>query len=194
DALLPALVDAAAKTPEPEQTAIRLLDLIEHVAQRSAYLAFLAEYPEILARVSRIVGASPWASQYLCQYPLLLDSLIEWHSLMSPLDLASHARNLHDELDASLLPDGKPDVEQQMNLMRDLQRQISFHLLAQDLAGVLTVEQLADQLSGLADMLLEETLRRVWPLVQPRGTPVDALPPPRFAIIAYGKLGGKELG
>src|SRR5690606_30631846 len=92
-ALLPALVDAAAKTPEPQQTAIRLLDLIEHVAQRSAYLALLAEYPEILARVSRIVGASPWASQYLCQYPLLLDSLIEWHSLMSPLDLAAHANS-----------------------------------------------------------------------------------------------------
>ena len=195
DALLPALVDAAAKTPEPEQTAVRLLDLIEHIAQRSAYLALLAEYPEILARVSRIVGASPWASQYLCQYPLLLDSLIEWHSLMSPLDLAAHARNLHDELDASVLPDGKPDVEQQMNLMRDLQRQLSFQLLAQDLAGVLTVEQLADQLSGLADMLLEETLHRVWPLIQPRGAPAGGtLPPPRFAIIAYGKLGGKELG
>ena len=195
DALLPALIDVASNTPEPEQTAIRLLDLIEHIAQRSAYLALLAEYPEILARVSRIVGASPWAAQYLCQYPLLLDSLIEWHSLMSPLDLASYAQNLHDELDATVLPDGKPDVEQQMNLMRDIQRQISFQLLAQDLAGVLTVEQLADQLSGLADMLLEETLHRVWPLIQPRGTPVaDALPPPRFAIISYGKLGGKELG
>ncbi|WP_397475719.1 bifunctional [glutamate--ammonia ligase]-adenylyl-L-tyrosine phosphorylase/[glutamate--ammonia-ligase] adenylyltransferase [Pusillimonas sp.] len=195
DALLPALINAAANTPDPEQTAIRLLDLIEHIAQRSAYLALLAEYPEILARVSRIVGASPWAAQYLCQYPLLLDSLIEWHSLMSPLDLTTYAQQLHDELDATVLPDGKPDVEQQMNLMRDIQRQISFQLLAQDLAGVLTVEQLADQLSGLADMLLEETLHRVWPLVQPRGAPVaDALPAPRFAIIAYGKLGGKELG
>ena len=195
DALLPAIVDAAAQTPEPEQTAIRLLDLIEHIAQRSAYLALLAEYPEILARVSRIVGASPWASQYLCQYPLLLDSLIEWRSLMSPLDLGLHAQHLHDELDASVLPDGLPDVEQQMNLMRDMQRQISFQLLAQDLAGVLTVERLADQLSGLADMMLEETIHRVWPLIQPKSAPAaDALASPRFAVIAYGKLGGKELG
>lgn len=195
DALLPAIVDAAANTPEPEQTAIRLLDLVEQVAQRSAYLALMAEYPEILARVSRIVGASPWAAQYLCRYPLLLDSLIEWNSLMSPLDLSSYAKNLHDELDATTLPDGSPDVEQQMNLMRDIQRQISFQLLAQDLAGVLTVEQLADQLSALADMLLEETLYRVWPLIQPKSTTAsEALAPPRFAIIAYGKLGGKELG
>ncbi|HUH87333.1 MAG TPA: bifunctional [glutamate--ammonia ligase]-adenylyl-L-tyrosine phosphorylase/[glutamate--ammonia-ligase] adenylyltransferase [Pusillimonas sp.] len=193
DALLPAIIDAAAQSADPEQTAIRLLDLIEHIAQRSAYLALLAEYPEILARVSRIVGASPWASQYLSQYPLLLDSLIEWRSLMSPLDLSAHARHLHDELDASVLPDGGPDVEQQMNLMRDTQRQITFQLLAQDLAGVLTVEQLADQLSALADLMLEETLYRVWPLIQPKGAP-SSVAPPRFAVIAYGKLGGKELG
>lgn len=195
DTLLPAIIDAAANTPDPEQTAIRLLNLIEHIAQRSAYLALLAEYPETLARVARIVGASPWASQYLCQYPLLLDSLIEWRSLMAPLDLAQHAKQMHDELDASVLPDGKPDVEQQMNLMRDLQHQLSFQLLAQDLAGVLTVEQLADQLSGLADMLLEETIQRVWPLIQRKGAATDGpLAPPKFAIIAYGKLGGKELG
>src|SRR5699024_8883123 len=53
---------------------------------------------------------------------------------------------------------------------------------------------------------LEETIHRVWPLVQPRqpaGRPAPAqattipvvdLAPPRFAVIAYGKLGGKELG
>jgi len=195
DALLPAIIAAAAKTPHPEQTAIRLLDLIERIAQRSAYLALLAEYPETLARVARIVGASPWASQYLTQYPLLLDSLIEWHSLMQPLELDQHAHKLHDELDACVLPDGRPDVEQQMNLMRDMQRQISFQLLAQDLAGELSVEKLADQLSGLADMLLAETVQRVWPLVQPKGAAAAApLSPPRFAVIAYGKLGGKELG
>src|SRR3546814_2167646 len=82
-----------------------------------------------------------------------------------------------------------------MNLIRDLQRHLSVQLLAQDLADVQTVEQLADQLSGLADMLLEETIQRVWPLIQRKGAATDGpLAPPKFAIIAYGKLGGKELG
>ena len=194
ETLLPSAVAAAAKTDYPEQTAIRLFDLIEQIAQRSAYLALLAEYPETLARVARIVGASPWASQYLRQYPLLLDGLIEWRSLMTPPDFAQLAQQLHQEMDACVLPNGQPDIEQQMNLMRDQQRQISFQLLAQDLAGELSVEKLADQLSALADMLLAETLHRVWPLVQPKGQSLDTLQPPRFAIIAYGKLGGKELG
>src|SRR5690606_29132715 len=80
-ALLPRLTLAAGQTPDPKGTLLRLLDLVEHIAQRSAYLALLAEYPETLARVARIIGASPWASHFLRQYPLLLDSLIEWRSL-----------------------------------------------------------------------------------------------------------------
>lgn len=193
ETLLPAIISTAAQSAAPATTAFRLLELVEHIAQRSAYLALLAEYPETLARVARIVGASPWASQYLARYPILLDSLIEWRSLLEPPDFADISRQLRSELDACVLPDGRPDVEQQMNLMRDSQHQISFQLLAQDLEGVLTVEQLADRLSALADMLLAETIDRVWPLVQPRGQS-QPLPAPHFAIIAYGKLGGKEIG
>jgi glutamate-ammonia-ligase adenylyltransferase len=200
EALLPLVMNVAAATDNPTQTAIRLLELVEQIAQRSAYLALLAEYPETLARVARIVGASPWASQYLARYPLLLDSLIEWRSLLERPDFNEIELQLQSELDACLLPDGRPDVEQQMNLMRDAQHQITFQLLAQDLEGALSVEELADQLSALADMMLGETLRRVWPLVQARhkqavrGHEAAALKPPRFAIIAYGKLGGKEIG
>jgi len=78
-------------------------------------------------------------------------------------------------------------------MMRDIQRQISFQLLAQDLEGALTVESLGDQLSALADMLLNETLRRVWPLIA-KPDSSGKLPPMKLAIIAYGRLGGKELG
>ena len=194
ETLLPAAIDAASRSDNPPQTAIRLLDLIEQIAQRSAYLALLAEYPETLARVARIVSSSPWASQYLGRYPLLLDSLIEWRSLLEPPNMAQIAEQLHNDLDACLLPDGQPDIEQQMNLMRDVQHQVTFQLLAQDLEGVLSVEKLADQLSALADMLLAETIVRVWPLVQTKGQPRTNLAPPNFAAIAYGKLGGKELG
>lgn len=188
--LLPAVLVAAARTDAPQEAAVRLLDLIEQIAQRSAYLALLAEYPDILARLARIVGASPWAAQYLTQHPLLLDGLIDLRALAEPLDVRQIAQQLRTELDACLLPDGAPDVERQMNLMRDTQRQASFQLLTQDLEGTLSVEALADQLSSLADALLEETLYRVWPMVRREGAPLQ----PHFAIIAYGKLGGKELG
>lgn len=189
ETLLPAALRAARQTSAPLDAAVRLFDLIEKIAQRSAYLALLAEYPDTLARVARMVAASPWAAQYLTQHPLLLDSLIDWRTLFEPLDFTQIARQLTADLDACKLPDGDPDIERQMNLMRDVQRQASFQLLAQDLEGELTVEKLADQLSALADLLLTETIRRAWPLVN---KVPGALP--HFAVIAYGKLGGKELG
>ncbi len=193
DTLLPIALNAARQTGQPMTAALRMLDLIEQVTQRSAYLALLAEYPETLARIARMMAASPWAAQYLIQNPLVLDSLIAWHTLMTPINYEQASASMRADLDACLLPDGTPDVEQQMNLMRDTQRQLSFQLLAQDLEGILSVESLADQLSALADMLLNETLTRVWPLVcKPNGG--QRCPPCRLAIIAYGRLGGKELG
>ncbi len=192
DDLLPLLLRAALSTDSSMATALRLLDLIEAIAQRSAYLALLIEYPETLARVARIMSASPWAAQYVIQNPVVLDSLIDWNTLMEPIDFERVRLNLAADLNACCLADGQPDIEQQMNLMRDLQRQVSFQLLSQDLAGVLSVEALADQLSALADLLLSETMVRVWPLVL--RVPPEQAQAPKFATIAYGKLGGKELG
>lgn len=193
DILLPLALNAAQHTTQPLSAALKLLDLIESVAQRGAYLALLAEYPETLSRIARMMTASPWAAQYVIQHPLVLDSLIAWTTLMEPVDIGRVAAAMHDDLDACVLPDGLFDIEQQMNLMRDTQRQISFQLLAQDLQGVLTVERLADQLSALADMLLQEALVRVWPQVCPPDA-AGCEAEPELAIIAYGRLGGKELG
>jgi glutamate-ammonia-ligase adenylyltransferase len=193
DTLLPIALEAASQTHQPMITALRLLDLIESISQRSAYVALLAEYPETLARIARMMAASPWAAQYLTQNPVVLDSLIAWRALMEPVDYARIETAMRADLDACILTDGSADVEQQMNMMRDIQRQISFQLLAQDLEGVLTVESLGDQLSALADMLLNETLHRVWPLIA-KPDHLGNLPPMKMAIIAYGRLGGKELG
>ncbi|GAA5233867.1 bifunctional [glutamate--ammonia ligase]-adenylyl-L-tyrosine phosphorylase/[glutamate--ammonia-ligase] adenylyltransferase [Verticiella sediminum] len=187
--LLPAALQAAAGTVNPSVTLGRLCDLFEQIAQRRVYLTLLAEYPQALARVARMIGASEWVAQYLTRHPLLLDSLIDWRALMAPPDFGQIRRQLVEALDACVLPDGTPDIERQMNLMRDTQRQVSFHVLAQDLEGQISVEKVGDYLSLLADLMLEQTIARVWCQAAP-----DATEPPRFAVIAYGKLGGKELG
>ena len=191
--LLPLLRNAATETDNPIETNKRVHQIIEQIASRSSYLALLLEYPETINRLAKMAGASPWATHYLSQYPLVLDSLIEWHTLLETPDFIALAEQLRLELDACFLANGKADIERQMNLMRDLQHQISFQLLAQDLTGMLSVESLADQLSALADMLLAETIYRTWPLANPHLHGPN-LPAPHFAVIAYGKLGGKELG
>ena len=53
----------------------------------------------------------------------------------------------------------------------------------------LPLEKLSDHLSELADLVLCEVMRITW-----HGLRTRHCEEPCFAIIAYGKLGGKELG
>jgi [glutamine synthetase] adenylyltransferase / [glutamine synthetase]-adenylyl-L-tyrosine phosphorylase len=183
--LVPMLARAAQATPDPDATLARGLDLVEAIASRAAYLALLAEHPEALERVARMIGASSWAAEFVTRHPLLLDELLDDRVLYAPPDWVSFSRMLKTQLAAA-----RDDTERCMNLLRELHQAQVFRLLAQDLAGLLTVERLADHLSALADLMLEVTLELVWKDL--RGKHLQTAP--HFAVVGYGKLGGKELG
>jgi [glutamine synthetase] adenylyltransferase / [glutamine synthetase]-adenylyl-L-tyrosine phosphorylase len=185
DALIPALARAAAASGDAETTLARALDLVQAIASRAAYLALLAEHPEALERVTRMLAASSWAAQFITRHPLLLDELLDDRLLYAPQDLDGYARTLRAQLEAHA-----GDAELRMNLLRETHQAQVFRLLAQDLAGRLTVERLADHLSALADVTLAIAIDEAWRDL-PRRHREGA---PRFAVIAYGKLGGKELG
>jgi glutamate-ammonia-ligase adenylyltransferase len=184
DALVPALAAAAAQCADPEATLARGLDLIDAVARRAAYLALLAEHPEALERVTRMVAASSWAADFITRHPLLLDELLDDRVLYAPPDWPGFERALRAALDAA-----GGDAERQMNALREQHQAQVFRLLAQDLAGLLSVERLADHLSELADRVIDVALQLVWSQLRERHREA-----PRFAVVGYGKLGGKELG
>ena len=185
DRVVPALARAAQRTPDAEATLVRGVALVEAVASRAAYLALLAEHPEALERVARIIGASSWAAEFITRHPLLLDELLDDRLLYAPLDLPAVKAALQ-----ARLAEQAGDAERRMNILREAHQAQVFRLLAQDLAGLLTVELLADHLSALADLMLEVVIGCAWADL-PRKHRPDA---PRFAVIGYGKLGGKELG
>lgn len=164
----------------------RLLDFFEAIARRSAYLALLTEYPHTLERVIRMMNASGWAATFLTQHPILLDELLDdRNSGVGDMgQLAEVATELDERLNAAA-----GDTERQLDILREAHHAQLFRLLALDLAGELSVERLADHLSLLADTIVGATIRHAWRAVASRHCEV-----PRFAVIAYGKLGGKELG
>ncbi|HVB49771.1 MAG TPA: bifunctional [glutamate--ammonia ligase]-adenylyl-L-tyrosine phosphorylase/[glutamate--ammonia-ligase] adenylyltransferase, partial [Burkholderiales bacterium] len=98
DALVPALAAAAAGTPDPDATLARGLDLIEAIARRAAYLALLAENPDALGRVAKILSASSWAAEFVTRHPLLLDELLDDRVLYAPADWADYERRLRAQL------------------------------------------------------------------------------------------------
>ncbi|MGH8676525.1 MAG: bifunctional [glutamate--ammonia ligase]-adenylyl-L-tyrosine phosphorylase/[glutamate--ammonia-ligase] adenylyltransferase, partial [Burkholderiales bacterium] len=185
DRLVPALARAARSTADPDATLTRGVDLIDAIAGRPAYLALLAVHPEALERVTQMIGASSWAAEFVTRHPLLLDELLDNRLLHGQPDLAAFEAGLR----SALAHAPADDLERGMNILREQHQAQVFRLLAQDLAGLLTVERLADHLSELADRVLGVAIGEAWRQVRTRHR--DS---PRFAVVAYGKLGGKELG
>ena len=186
DAIVPLFLRAAAQCESPTVVMSRLLDLLQTVSGRSAYLALLLEHPPVIPRLVHLVDASAWAADYLTRHPILLDELLDSRALLAEPDWDEWRRDLDAQLAASA-----DDAEGQIDALRHFQHAQTFRLLAQDVDGRLTVERLTDHLSALADLVLAAALRECWRFL-PNS---DAKPAtPRFAIIGYGKLGGKELG
>jgi len=183
-ALLPPALEIIGGQDDPAATLERFAALIQAIARRATYLALLAEYPAALQQLVRLLAASPWAAEILTRQPQLLDELIAPQHLLRVPDWQRRAAQLRDELDAH-----PGDTEAQMDALRRFKQVQTLRLLAQDVAGQLTLEELSDHLSHLADVLLAETLDRCWDGLKTRHRAT-----PRFAIIGYGKLGGKELG
>ncbi|MDY7538506.1 bifunctional [glutamate--ammonia ligase]-adenylyl-L-tyrosine phosphorylase/[glutamate--ammonia-ligase] adenylyltransferase [Undibacterium sp. RTI2.1] len=161
----------------------RLLDFIEAIAKRSAYLALLTEYPYALERVVRMMGASDWAAKFLTRHPILLDSVLDETALHQDVDWDNFSTELQQQLDQH-----QGDTERQMETLREMHHALLFRLLAQDLEGKASVEHLADALSQLADVIVAATIQAAWQTISTRHREQ-----PQFAVIAYGKLGGKEL-
>ncbi|MDR3352136.1 MAG: bifunctional [glutamate--ammonia ligase]-adenylyl-L-tyrosine phosphorylase/[glutamate--ammonia-ligase] adenylyltransferase [Zoogloeaceae bacterium] len=184
DAIGPRLIQLAAATAEPDLALARGLDFFEAIAGRGAYLALLQQYPQALRKVVDILVASSWAAEYLTRHPILLDELLDSRLL----DAATDGQTFRQELEAQLAV-VHGDTERELDVLRELHHAQVFRLLTQDLAGRHSLEQLSDQLSELADIILATTLSRCWEQIAARHRAT-----PAFAIIGYGKLGGKELG
>jgi glutamate-ammonia-ligase adenylyltransferase len=183
DRLIPHLLELAAVSTRPDTTLERVLHVLESIGRRESYLALLVEFPVALQRLVELAAASPWAAQYLARHPVLLDELISPQGLAA-LDWPALGASLRQELN-----DTAGNTERQMDLLRHFKQVQTLRLLAQDLAGGLPLETLSDHLSDLACLILQEVVRLSWEGVRARHRTQ-----PRFSVVGYGKLGGKELG
>ena len=181
--------------PAPAGWLGRLCDLIETIAGRPAYLSLLTEHRAAYEQLLLVLSQAKWAATYLNRHPVVLDELLDGQ-LLEPIDLERWGRHLRQQLDATrneaiVDENGQhpPDVERQMDVIREEHHAAVFRTLAQDLSGLLTVEAVGDQLSGLADQVLAITIDLAW-----QQMPRRHRDKPSFSIIAYGKLGGLELG
>lgn len=171
-----------------EEAAVRLADWMEALLRRESYLAMLLERPAVHQRLLRMLGAAKWPARYLLLHPGVIDELAS-PTLLDERFVPADFETELDQRRRALKASAEDDDETLLNLLRRAHHAEVFRTLARDVEGALTVEQVADDLSALADAVLRITTRWCWERLKKRHREH-----PQFAIIAYGKLGGKELG
>ncbi|MCE2030426.1 bifunctional [glutamate--ammonia ligase]-adenylyl-L-tyrosine phosphorylase/[glutamate--ammonia-ligase] adenylyltransferase [Sessilibacter corallicola] len=172
----------------------RLLPLLEATARRTAYLILMQENPAVLTHLVRLYAASVWISEQITRHPALLEVLIDAPNLHRVPDKQS----LNQELNQALIGIPNDDLEAQMETLRYYRRSHALRVAACELSGALPLMKVSDYLTWLAEAILVQVLELAWnSLTERHGVPCDENGPiadKGFAIIAYGKLGGIELG
>ena len=184
DAVMPHVIAQSAKMANADVTLTRVIDLMESICRRASYLALLAEHAQAMQLLVKLCSSSPWLANYLAQHPILLDELLDTRTLYAVPDFAALRADL-----LARLAEAEGDVERQMDIMRHFKHANVFRFAVQDINGELALETLSDYLSDLACLILNVALEAIWPNVRGKHREV-----PKFAVIGYGKLGGKELG
>jgi [glutamine synthetase] adenylyltransferase / [glutamine synthetase]-adenylyl-L-tyrosine phosphorylase len=170
------------------QAALRFVDWVEPLLRRESYLALLVERPEVLGRLLRLLGLARWPMQYLMRHPGVIDELADERLLHQRFERSVFIADLEGRR-AAWERSGEADEEKLLDTLRHAHHAEVFRTLVRDVEGALGVEQVADDLSALADAVLETTLRWAWRSLRQRHRDT-----PGVAVIAYGKLGGLELG
>ncbi|KNZ33369.1 MAG: glutamate-ammonia-ligase adenylyltransferase [Methylibium sp. NZG] len=168
--------------------ATHFIDWLEPLLRRESYLALLVERPEVQSRLLRLLGLARWPMRYLMRHPGVIDELADERLLHGRFDATAFKSELEDRHEA-WQRSGQADEESLLDTLRRAHHAEVFRTLVRDVEGHITVEQVADDLSALADATLDRALHWAW-----KHFKAGHLPEPRIAVVAYGKLGGKELG
>lgn len=190
--LMPVMLRHAILHQHPERLLERLLSIIKAVMSRTAYIELLAENPGAREQLCKLCMASPWISEQLALHPILLDELIDPQQLYSLPESKDYAAVLQEYL--VRIPE--QDLETQMDALRQAKQALQLKIAAADISGVLELINVSDHLSALAEAIIAEVVALAWQHLtqkhgKPAGTSIDNT---GFAVLAYGKLGGQELG
>jgi len=195
DKLVPLILKEIGSVEQPDITLNRVVDLIKTIERRTSYLALLIENPSALTHLVKLSCASPLITSLLADHPVLFDELLDTRTLYVPPQ--------KDELNAELKKKlGQVDTEELEYCIEQLcifKQANTLRVAAADVTGSLPLMRVSDHLSYIAETVLNAVVEIAWThLVEKHGTPNCLLDGKKcgrgFVVIAYGKLGGIELG
>ncbi len=195
DKLIPRLLKIVGASEYPEIALQRILQLVKTIERRSCYIALMLENPDCLSHLIRLATASPWVASFISRHPPLLDELLDPRTLYVPPTREELETELRKRMDRI----SENDLEIKMEELRIFKQVNTLRVVAADITGVLPLMRVSDHLSYIAETVLSEVLDIAWNhLVKRHGFPKCHMEKESvergFAVVAYGKLGGLELG
>ncbi|TDJ32366.1 MAG: bifunctional [glutamate--ammonia ligase]-adenylyl-L-tyrosine phosphorylase/[glutamate--ammonia-ligase] adenylyltransferase [Gammaproteobacteria bacterium] len=188
DRLMPLLLDQVGLMPDPDLALSRAVGVLKAVLRRSAYLVLLEENAAALAHFVELISKSLFLAEQLARYPVFFDVLLDERNLNALPDTAELVAALHRQLVAAE-PEG---FEKVLDALREFKEHHLFNVATAQVRGTLSLMNVSDYLTVLAEAVLTEATRLAWQQVAEH-LPEFAEPRP-FIVVGYGKLGGIELG
>ena len=192
DKLMPLMFKQLAESKASGEVFSMICQVLSKVISRTAYLELLYENPGALKQLVSLCSHSKWIGEHISRYPILLDELIDPAVLYKPTPLSAYK----DEIRLYFLRIESDDLEQQMEALRQFKQTHQLRIAAADATGVLDVMKVSDHLTALAEAIVEQAVNLAWQQMAQR----FGIPPATddeqkgFAVIAYGKTGGFEVG
>lgn len=184
DRVLPALLQLAAASDQPDLVLRRVLPLLHNILRRTSYLALLDEQPAALQRLANTLARSALLGERLAAYPLLLDELLD---VRVGGDIPDR-KGMHTQCLAALRED---DVEASLDALNEVRQALSFRFALALLDGRMDAGACAQHLAQLADAVVACVLKLAEAELH---SAHGVIPQGRFAVLGYGTLGGEELG
>ena len=191
--LLPKLLFSILQADEPAALLPRIIALLLKILNRTAYLELLAENDLALTQLLRLCGASSMVAKQLSSHPILLDELLVPSHLYHPTPLHEY----RSELRQFMLRIPEEDHEQQLEALRQYKQTQLLRIAAADISGELALMKVSDHLTWVAEAVIDNVVNLAWQqLSDKHGVPHNVVETGEkgFAVVAYGKLGGIELG
>ncbi|WP_105188240.1 bifunctional [glutamate--ammonia ligase]-adenylyl-L-tyrosine phosphorylase/[glutamate--ammonia-ligase] adenylyltransferase [Pseudoalteromonas sp. T1lg48] len=192
DKLMPQVLARLQKISASGEVFALVANVLDKIMSRTTYLELLLENPGALQQLVRLCAHSRWIGEQIAHYPILLDELIDPAELYKPLPLDAYA----NEIRQYFLRIDEQDLELQMEALRQFKQTQQLRIAAADATGVLPLMKVSDHLTALAQAIVEQAVNLAWQQMvarfgRPEGTDDEHK---GFAVIAYGKAGGLELG
>ncbi len=190
--LMPLLLHMLQQQRAEPTVLSRVLGVFRQIVTRTAYLELLFENSAALQQLVLLCNQSGWLAEQLARYPMLLDELIDPAQLYQ---LATQS-DYRDRLRQHLLRVPADDLELLMETLRQYKQAQQLRIAAADISGVLPLMKVSDHLTWLAEVIMAQVVELAWQQMTERyGSPANATAEDKgLAVLAYGKLGGLELG